>query len=255
MVSILFWNVNGLRAINKKTTTNNLEFKNFIYGENVDIVCLNETKLSNTYELFLDEYKYQIHSLSKTLKGYSGVSIFSKIHHIKEHSEFNDIEGRIICLEYDTFVLINVYVPNASANLKRNNFKHTWMQSFMTNLNKLKIKTDKTILIAGDFNCALNDIDVYEPDKKHNTPGFTAIERQDHFNLLNMGFIDPYRNKNPNKKIYTYYNKRSNAYKRNIGWYIDKILIDEKSLDRLTKYTIIDEYGVSDHLPIKIKFD
>lgn len=253
MRSILLWNVNGLRAINKKTVSSGYSFEEFIYKEDADIVCLNETKISNTYEMFLSEYKYQIHSISKHKKGYSGVSVFSKIRHEKQHHEFEDNEGRVICLEYSDFILINVYVPNASTDLKRNNFKHEWMNKFMNNIKNLN--SNKMIIIAGDFNCALDEIDVYEPEKKHHSPGFSDMERADHKKLLELGYLDPFRAKYPNRKAYTYYNKRINAYRRNIGWYIDKILVSEKDIDRLIDYTIIDEYGVSDHVPIKMKFE
>lgn len=257
-MKIMLWNVNGLRAILKKNNINgNQTFIEFISHINPDILCLNETKLStlnkdNRHENILQEYMYHTYTISTIKKGYSGVAIYSKYKHIKTHKEFDDDEGRCICLEYNEFILINVYVPNASIQLKRNEFKHRWMTNFINNINKLKQISDKPILIAGDFNCAVDDIDVFNPSKHHNSPGFTDIERYDHRKLLDIGFTDPYRHKNIDEVIYTYFDKKSKAYSRNHGWYIDKILISSEDIDIINNYSIIDVYGPSDHIPLMI---
>lgn len=257
-MKILLWNVNGLRAIIKKNNINgNLTLKEFLNQENPDILCLNETKLSKLPEKNIHEYVYldfanQTYSISLTKKGYAGVAILSKYQHIKYHEEFEDDEGRSICLEYEKFILINVYIPNASAQLKRSEYKHKWMKNFISNIRKLKERTNKPILIAGDFNCAVDEIDVFHPEKHLRSPGFTSMERSDHRILLNIGFIDPYRFKYPNTITYTYFDKRSKAYGRNHGWYIDKILVSKDDINIVNEYKIIDVYGPSDHLPILI---
>lgn len=260
-MKIMLWNVNGLRAILKKNNINgNLTFIEFIEQINPDILCINETKLSslnknNKHGDILHDYPYHTYSLSITKKGYSGVAIYSKIEHIKIHDQFFDEEGRCICLEYKEFIIINVYVPNASTQLKRNEFKHNWMESFIKKIKNLKNNTNKPILIAGDFNCAVDNIDVFNPDKHHNSPGFTDIERHDHNKLLDSGFIDPYRYKNKDSVIYTYFDKKSRAYSRNHGWYIDKILVSDDHINIINNYNIIDVYGPSDHIPLTIEIN
>jgi exodeoxyribonuclease-3 len=68
-------------------------------------------------------------------------------------------------------------------------------------IKKLK-KSNKNIIITGDFNCANEDIDVYDPINKDKVPGFTPHERLNFKRLLNLGFIDTFRYLNPGRVYY-----------------------------------------------------
>lgn len=134
------------------------------------------------------------------------MSIFTKKKPLKATYGFksvdNDGEGRLITLEFEDFYLISVYVPNAGEGLKRLNYRlQSWDENFFNYLKKLKNK-NKNIIIAGDMNCANEDIDVYDATNKDKVPGFTPDERINFKKLLNLGFIDTYRKINRNKVIY-----------------------------------------------------
>lgn len=133
------------------------------------------------------------------------MAVFSKKRPLRVSYGFNklenDLEGRLITLEFDDYFLLTVYVPNAGEDLKRLNYRlNSWDINFRKYLKKLQ-KTKKNIIITGDFNCANEDIDVYDPIGKDKLPGFTPDERLNFKKILDIGFIDTFRNLYPEKVI------------------------------------------------------
>lgn len=111
----------------------------------------------------------------------------------------HDLEGRLITLEFEDFYLLSVYVPNAGEELKRLDYRvNSWDLHFSKYLKKLR-KSNKNVIISGDFNCANEDIDVYDPINKDKLPGFTPGERLNFKKLLDIGYVDTYRRFNPEK--------------------------------------------------------
>ena len=115
------FNVNGLRAILKK------DFNKIFDDLNPDIMSLNETKLSDDKFPLEKEGYYIYFTNSKVKKGYSGVSVFSKIKPLNVHygleDHLYDDEGRVITLEFETFYYVCCYVPNSGEGLKRLDFR------------------------------------------------------------------------------------------------------------------------------------
>lgn len=251
-ISICSYNVNGIRSIIKKD-----QFISYFNLNNYDIVCFQETKLQNinnkeTFDkidhIFNKSYKYKYYSNCICKNGYSGVSIFSKIKPIKNLIEFEDDEGRIICLEYEKFYLINVYIPNAGTDLKRLNFKIEWFESFFEKIKKID---NKHLIIVGDMNVAPYEIDIHNPIKNINSPGFTKKERSLYLKKTNK-LIDVFRYLYPQKIQYTFFDKKSKAYARGYrGWRLDHILISLNLINNINDVIIHDDfYGCSDHVPI-----
>ena len=128
-IKIISWNVNGIRAIIKK------DFLRDINEIDPDIICLQETKAGEEDALkalsVLDGYGYHVNS-SKAKKGYSGTAILSKKSPSKISNDIgvfeHDQEGRVIKAEFESFNLINVYVPNSGQELKRLDYRKKWVQ-------------------------------------------------------------------------------------------------------------------------------
>ena len=137
-MKIISWNVNGIRAVAQK---------NFFNDFNImapDILCLQETKaqddqVAQTLEPIKD---FHIFSNSAEKKGYSGTSILSKSRPLSVKNdigiELHDNEGRVLCLEYDAFFLVNVYVPNSGSDLKRLDYRQQWDLDFLAYLKNLE---------------------------------------------------------------------------------------------------------------------
>ena len=246
-MKIVSFNVNGLRAILKKT------FEEDFYKLNADIFSLNETKLSTVEEEFnFNPSGYNIYyTNSKIRKGYSGVCVFTKLKPLNVHyglkdNKYDD-EGRIITLEFDNFYYIACYVPNSGDGLKRLDFRLEFEKDMVEYLNELN--NIKPIIYAGDLNCAHQEIN---PKANERNAGFTIEERTAFTNLLNNGYTDIYRYLNPNKVKYSWWSYRFNARLNNAGWRIDYFIISNKLVTKVTNTEIHNEILGSDHCPISL---
>ncbi len=254
-MKIVSWNVNGIRAIIKK------DFNRSITEINPDILCLQETKaqkheVEKTLSPFLENYQLFVNEAEK--KGYSGVALLTKQQPKSVTYGMNmpkfDTEGRIICVEYESFFLVTVYTPNAGQGLKRLDFKHEWDIAFKNYVKVLNAK--KPVIICGDLNVAHQAIDLKNDKSNYNkTAGYTQIEIDDFSNLLSEGFVDVFRHFYPDKIQYTYWSYRFKARERNTGWRIDYFLVSERILDKVKDIQVLDQYFGSDHCPVAMEID
>jgi exodeoxyribonuclease-3 len=165
-MKIVSWNVNGIRAIAKKTFFSDLE----LLG--TDILCLQETKAQDNHvvETLKPLNGYYIYSNSAKRPGYSGTAVISKIKPLNVIKGINidehDMEGRVLCLELETFFLVNVYVPNSGSELKRLGYRQDWDNAFFDYLKDLE--RVKPVIVCGDFNVAHKKIDLARPKANYN---------------------------------------------------------------------------------------
>lgn len=249
-MKLVTWNVNGLRAILKKT------FKEDIEKINPNILCIQETKIQEWNSLF-DINGYKSFSFSSTVKkGYSGVAIYTKNIPINIINglgiESFDEEGRTLTLEFENFYIVNSYTPNSRENLVRIDYRMEYDIALLEHIKKLSLK--KTVYVCGDLNVAHNEIDLKNPQSNHFNPGFSDQERNSFTNILNNGFVDIYRKFYPNEKdAYTWWSYRFSARSKNIGWRIDYFLVDNKSEKKVKNIKILNEIMGSDHCPVMIE--
>ena len=253
-MTIISWNVNGLRAIVKK------DFFESIKKLNPDILCLQETKAKDeeVKKALTPIADYHIFSNSADKKGYSGTSILSKGSPIKITNDMDvlehDREGRVICAEYQGFYLVNVYVPNSGQQLDRLEYRKKWDADFLNYLKNLE-KT-KPVIVCGDFNVAHRPIDLKNDKSNYNkTAGYTQVEIDGMGNYINAGFVDSFRYLYPNEIAYTYWSYRFKARERNVGWRIDYFLISKSIIDKIKSVGILFNIYGSDHCPIKLEVD
>lgn len=236
---IISWNPNGIRALLKKNILNS-----FLKEYNPDIVCFNEIK-SCEFTLEFD-YPFVYWNCSDTKKGgYSGTLVLSKIKPDKIEMSPFDNEGRLIKLEFKSFTLINVYVPNAGENLKRLEFRNEWDKNF-----RKYVKNKKKLIIAGDLNVAYDkNVDIWNPSYT-DKPGTTEKERNNFKKLLDLGFIDTFRNLHKNKVKYSYWSYLGRGREKNKGWRLDYFLVSKDILKKVKDSDILDKVKGSDHAPI-----
>ena len=247
-MKFISWNVNGLRACVNKG------FIDFFNETNADFFCLQETKMQEgQLELELDGYFQYWNSAEK--KGYSGTAIFTKIKPINVKYdmgiEMHDKEGRVICLEYDDFYLVNVYTPNSKRELARLDYRVKWENDFREYL--IKLDSTKPVILCGDLNVAHKEIDLKNSKTNTKNAGFTVEEREQMTLLLDSGFIDSYRYLYPEKEgAYTWWSYMFKAREKNAGWRIDYFVISNKIKDKLVDSIIHDQIMGSDHCPVEI---
>lgn len=251
-MKIICWNVNGLRAVERKNALQQ------IWDLNPEIFCLQETKISSDEIPFDLRYvkNYESFFTSGERKGYSGVGMYSKEKPLFVEYSFGDSkfdnEGRIIKAKFSNFLLFNIYFPNGKASKERLDYKMEFYYSFLQNLKKL-LKQGEKIIICGDVNTAHKEIDLARPRQNEKVSGFLPEERKWIDNLLDLGFLDAFREFNKSSEQYTWWDLKSRARERNVGWRIDYFFVSENLKKELKNCKILPEIVGSDHAPILLE--
>lgn len=307
-IKLISWNINGLRAAIKKGLWEKL------YQIDADVVNFQETKSDDDImaSIFCDFKKHKSDSLiendpihkepfsekskiiwhSCTLKkGYSGVATMWKEDNLQildhqiglQNQEF-DPEGRVTITKFlvkgtdHKFTLINGYYPQGGRGPHRVEFKLSFYRQIAATVKQLKANGEK-IILCGDLNTTVKDIDLARPKENKNTTGCLPEERvalnwliQDsEFDLEKLqitnpdflswqqakvdklNFVDSFRYFNPElRDKYTYWDQITRARERNVGWRIDYFIVDKDLIPFLKSADILDQVFGSDHCPIEI---
>lgn len=247
-LKLISWNVNGLRAVYNKG------FEETFKSLNADIFCIQETKMQEgQLDVNFDGYKFFMNSAIK--KGYSGTAILTKVEPISVSYgigiEQHDKEGRVLCLEFNKFYLVNCYTPNSQRELTRLEYRVSWENDFREYLKKLDKK--KPVILCGDLNVAHEEIDLKNPKTNRGNAGFTDEERREMTNLLNSGFVDSFRFLYPNRaESYSWWSYMGHARENNVGWRIDYFIVSDRIKENIEDSLIHPEFFGSDHCPVEL---
>jgi exodeoxyribonuclease-3 len=252
-MKIVSWNVNGLRAIAKKTFFTDLE----LIGP--DILCMQEIKALENHvaETLAPLNNYHIYSNSATKPGYSGTAVISKIKPLNVtkgiNKEEHDTEGRVLSLEFENFFLVNVYVPNSGSELKRLGYRQQWDKAFFEYLKNLEKR--KPVIVCGDLNVAHKPVDLARPKANYNkTAGYMQEEIDGMDMFIGGGLADTFRRLYPNEtERYSWWSYRAGTRSKNIGWRIDYFLVSESFLPSVKNAFILENITGSDHCPVGIE--
>jgi exodeoxyribonuclease-3 len=250
-VRILCWNVNGIRAARRNG------FLEWLEKESPDILCAQETKAhpEQLDEKLREPEGYHTYWNFPERKGYGGVATFSKEKPL--HAQKNlgvpefDIEGRVLISENPSFTLFNVYFPNGRKNKERLKYKLDFYDAFFGFIETLRKKGQK-LIICGDFNTAHKEIDIARSKENEKISGYLPIERNWLDKLVAHGYVDTFRyiNKEPNQ--YTWWDLKTRARERNVGWRIDYFFVTENLVKSISRAYILPNVMGSDHCPIGI---
>ncbi len=251
-MKIISWNVNGLRAVHRKGN-----FEGILSPQN-DIVCLQETKSLPEQlppELQNPAGFHAYFNYPKLKKGYSGVAIFSKSKPIEVFygmkSGERDLEGRIIGAEFTDFYLLNVYFPNGGGGPDRLAYKLSFYEEFILFVEGLRKK--KPIIFCGDVNTAHKEIDLARPKENEKNTGFLPEERAWIDKVIELSYLDVFRLFNPDSTgAYTYWDMKTYARDRNVGWRIDYFFVSNELASRIKNALIMGDVFGSDHCPISM---
>ena len=250
-MKFISWNVNGLRACVTKG------FQDYFNSMDADFFCLQETKLQEG-QICLELPEYCQYWNYAVKKGYSGTAIFAKEEPISVFYgvglEKLDTEGRLITLEYPDFYLVTCYTPNAQQGLARIDHRLKWDDAFREYL--CRLDQNKPVIVCGDLNVAHQEIDLKNPSSNRGNAGFSDEERESFTMLLNAGFTDTFRFRNPDTTgAYSWWSYRFNARKNNAGWRIDYFLVSNRLADKITATPIYADVLGSDHCPVGLELD
>lgn len=217
-MKIVSWNVNGVRAVEKKG------FFEWFQKEKPDILCLQEIKaMSDQFPPHLKNTPgYHVFINPAERKGYSGVATYSKQQPQQIKNGFGiekfDNEGRTIIIEYDDFVLFNIYFPNGKQSEERLNYKLDFYDAFLDYADELK-QQGKNIIVCGDFNTAHTPIDLANPKANERSSGFLPVERAWIDTFIDHGYVDTFRAFNKEPGQFSWWSYRTQARGRNVGYW------------------------------------
>ena len=113
---------------------------------------------------------------------FQGTALISKIKPMKLIKKIGyerfDEEGRFIQAEFENFIFINVYLPHGKRDKKELPYKLSAYDALIKHLSELLKRSEKSIIIGGDFNVAHKEIDLARPKENENNIMFTKEERE-----------------------------------------------------------------------------
>jgi exodeoxyribonuclease-3 len=256
------WNVNGIRAVEKKEA-----LAEFLQKEQPDVLCLQEIKIHED-QLDVTYPEYEKFWNCGDRKGYSGTAIWTKVPPLSATYDLPEAivtefgldsddygnpsrEGRVLTLEFDKFYVITVYTPNSKGDLTRLALRHEkWDPAFLKYVRQCEEK--KPVFFCGDLNVAHKEIDLANPKPNIGKHGFTYEEREGFDKFLEAGYADTFRMFTQEGGNYSWWTHWAKARERNVGWRIDYFLASREAQKMVRDAAIHPEIMGSDHCPISI---
>ena len=255
MTWLCSWNVNGIRAAQKKG------FLEWLKQAGPDVLAVQETKAhpDQLDEQLRQPAGYHTYWAYAEKKGYSGVALFSKEEPLEVTIGLGvpkyDREGRTIVAHYGDYTLIAAYFPNGSRDHSRVPFKMAYKRDFLAYCQALRA-AGRQVIFCGDINTAHKEIDLARPKQNQKTTGFLPEERAWIDEVVKAGYVDTFRQLHPNEEgAYSWWSYIGGARGRNVGWRLDYFFITPELLPRVRSAAIHPEVLGSDHCPVSLALE
>ena len=229
-LTVATWNVNSLKVRLPHLT-------DWLARHQVDIVCLQETKLTDDRFPVDELKKFGYRSVFSGQKTYNGVAVLLRDDGVGEAEgvqlslpNFDDAQKRLLALTVgaDSITGLRVicaYFPNGqSVGSDKYEYKLRWMAALNEWLRGELVRHPR-LLLAGDFNVAPEARDVHDPQLWEGRVLFSEPERAAFRALLDLGLKDSFRLFEQPERSYTWWDYRMQAFRRKHGLRIDHILL------------------------------
>lgn len=244
------WNVNSIR---QRLT----HVVDWLQANEPDVLALQEIKT--------EAHKFPLAEVEATgyrcvldgQKAYNGVALISRDEPrdvARGIPDFQDEQRRVLAASYGDTRVINVYVPNGqSVGSDKYRYKLDWLDALAGYVHA-ELARHPLLAIVGDFNIAPDDRDVHDPDLWRDQVLCSGPERERLQALLDLGLKDTFRLFEQPEKIYSWWDYREMAYRRNRGLRIDLILASTALAERCSA-SLVDKAPrkldkPSDHAPV-----
>ncbi len=255
-IKILSWNVNGIRAVEKKG-----DLQELLRKTSPDIAFFQETKATaeqlSEYLTQNQEYDQYYHSAEK--KGYSGTGLWIKKslgwapHTVETGMEgWVDTEGRVLSLTHKKYIFYGIYFPNGGKSPEAWEGKLDFYRHFLELINRQR-EAGYKIIFTGDLNVAHREIDLARPKENEKNIGFLPEERAWVDDLIKDDWVDVYRRSYPESVSYTWWNLQTRSRERNIGWRIDYAFCDKSFMFNINSIEYLNDVYGSDHCPLLLE--
>lgn len=152
-----------------------------------------------------------------------------------------------------------LYLPNGNpAPGEKYDYKLAWMERLRQRAKDL-LASEEPALMAGDYNIIPDDMDAHRPEAWREDALFRPESLEAWRRIVNIGFTDAFRARDPSPLSYTFWDFQGNAWARNDGIRIDHFLLTPQCADLLLDCKIDVEMRErekpSDHVPIWVELD
>ncbi len=261
-MKVATWNVNSIRSRLDHATQ-------WLQENPVDVLCLQETKVVDA-DFPADAFAaLGYHTCVHGQKSYNGVALVSRqpmeaVQHgftpVVGEERVGDLDDqkRVIAGLYDGVYVVNLYVPNGnSVGSDKYAYKLAWLACLKDYLAAV-LANYPLLNVCGDFNIALEDKDIYNPEDKANHIMASPLERETLKSVLTVGLADGFRKFTDEGGYFSWWDYRAGSFRRNLGWRIDHHYLSPELYDRATACTIDIEprrwEKPSDHVPVIVEY-
>lgn len=254
-MKIATWNVN---SINVRMP----QLLGWLETADLDVLCLQETKTVDESFPVLELKAAGFDAEFVGQKSYNGVAIISRHPIIDVQKNFFDDTDespkRMIAATVEGIRIVNTYIPNGSELWsEKYNFKLDWLQRLRRFFDDT-CDLNKDVLLCGDFNVAMHDLDVWNVGAWTGRLHFSKPERAAMYNVKQWGFVDVFRKMNPDAKEFSWWDYRAGAWQKNHGLRIDHIWTSPSLAEKCTA-SYVDKAPralekPSDHAPVVAEF-
>ncbi len=253
-LKLISWNVNGIRAAEKKG------FLDWLRDSGGDIIAIQETKAhpDQLSKALLGPEGYTVAWCAAEKKGYSGVATYCRQPPLRTVTGLGDAkfdaDGRTLISEFEQFVHFNIYFPNGGRGPEWVQHKLAFYRRFLEVVEGY-MAAGRPVVVTGDVNTAYAEIDLARPKENSKTSGFLPEERAGLGEFFTAGLIDTFRALHPDAVQYTWWDQVTRARERNVGWRLDYFFVSPDLRERVLAAEVHSEIMGSDHCPITLTLD
>jgi len=253
-VKIATWNVNSIRARHELVL-------DWLKRVEPDVLCMQETKVVDD-DFPTDELMRLGYAVAMAgQKTYNGVAIASR-RPMKDiavglHDDGPEADKRLIAATIDGLRVLSAYIPNGkSPTLPAFQGKLHWLARLRETLER---GPAGEIVLCGDFNVAIDDRDVYDPEAMRGQLHFHPEEHKALAHLLDLGLVDAFRLHHEEGGLYSWWDYRGGGFRKNQGLRIDYVFVG-KALAAHCRDASMDVDArrrdkPSDHIPVVVELD
>jgi exodeoxyribonuclease-3 len=247
------WNINSLNVRQERV-------EQWLADVQPDVVCMQETKIPDAA---FPQLAFEAMGYAAAHHGegrWNGVAILSRVglHDVSfgfADGAEPDAEARLMTARCDGITVVTVYVPNGRAvGADHYQYKLAWLDRLRAHLDAVAAP-GAPLIVAGDFNIAPTDVDVYDPAAFVGETHVSEPERQRLQALLDRGLTDEFRHVHPDAtKVFSWWDYRRGDFHEGRGMRIDLVLASPPVVER-TEWCVIDRNArkgkqPSDHAPV-----
>jgi exodeoxyribonuclease III len=254
-MKIATWNVNSILARLPHVTR-------WLEKEKPDVLCLQETKCSDDKFPLLEIKAAGYDCVLFGQQSYNGVAILSRAGCASIQRGYAEDDAsahsRLLAADVAGIRIVGVYVPNGQfVGSEKFQFKLKWMQRLREFFDQ-SYDPATPVLLCGDFNVAPEERDVHDPRLWQNRILFSLPEREALQHIKDWGFTDTFRLHTEEGGLYSWWDYRAGAFRRNLGLRIDHVWVSAPLAERSTRTWIDKEprgwERPSDHAPVVAEF-